>query len=137
MFDKKLEARIARLEKALSHRSAKNEDFDEGIEKLRGARKFESANMARNLESALDDELGEFYSINVTFNNGRLIADVDDGQPEWSIGGTFEVVPTKTYYEVNVLGGDGKFEYELGTASDMEEAAELIAEEIDKWAMDL
>lgn len=119
-----LEQRITRLENAIKQGSG-------------GARKFESANMAHNLESALDDELGEFYSINVTSNNGRLIADVDDGQPEWSIGGTFEVVPTKTYYEVNVLGGDGKFEYELGTASDMEEVAELIAEEIDKWAMDL
>jgi hypothetical protein len=119
-----LEQRIARLENVLKA-------------SRRGTRKFESANMALDLESALDDELGEFYSINVTSNNGRLIADVDDGQPEWSIGGTFEVVPTKTYYEVNVLGGDGKFEYEIGTASDMEEAAELIAEEIDKWAMDL
>lgn len=56
------------------------------------------------------------------------VADIDDGEPEWSIGGTFEVVPTKTYYEVNVLDGAGEFESEVGTASDMEEAAELIAE---------
>ena len=68
---------------------------------------------------------------------GRLIVNVDDGEPEWSIGGTFEVVPTKVYYEVNVLDSAGNLEYELGTASDMEEAAELIAKEIDNWAMDL
>jgi hypothetical protein len=119
-----LEQRITRLENA--------------IKRSRSTHKFEGTNnMARDLESALDDELGEFYSINVTFNNGRLIADVDDGQPEWSTGGTFEVVPTKTYYEVNVIDGHGNFESKLGTAIDMEEAAELIAEEIDKWAMDL
>lgn len=100
-------------------------------------RKFEGANIVRYLETALDDNLGEFYNTNVTARGGRLIVEIDDGEPEWSIRGTFEVIPTKIYYEVNVLDGAGKLEYELGIANNIEEAAELIAEEINKWAIDL
>ncbi len=118
-----LEQRITRLENV--------------INRVRGVRKFESANVAFDLESALDDNLGEFYNISVTARGDRFIADIDDGEPEWSVCGTFEVVPTKVYYVVNVLDSAGNLEYELGTASDMEEAAELIAKEIDNWAMDL
>ena len=119
----KLEARVARLENA--------------IKQVRSARKFESANMT-DLLSALSDNLGELYNVDVAARGNRLIADIDDGDESgWSIGGTFEVVPTRTYYEVNVLDGAGNLEYELGTASDMEEAAELIAEEVNQWVMDL
>ena len=119
-----LEQRIARLENAVKANS-------------RGTRKFEDVNLARDLENELDKQLGEFYNINVVAKGNRLIADVDDGEPEWSTGGTFEVVPTKVYYEVNVLDGAEEQLYELGTANDMEDVAELIAEEIEHWAMDL
>jgi hypothetical protein len=118
-----LEKRIARLENMV-----KNEHR---------ARKFENVDMMSDLENALDDSLGEFYNVNVTTRGGKFIVDVDDGEPEWSIRGTFEVAPTNTYYVVSVIDGDGKLEYKLGRASDMEEAAELIFEEINQWAMDL
>lgn len=118
-----LEQRITRLENV--------------IKRVRGVCKFESASMALDLENALFDNLGELYNINVTSKGDKLIANVDDGEQEWSIAGTFEVVPSKIDYEVNVLDGAGKLEYELGIVSNMEEAAKLIAEEINQWAMDL
>ena len=67
-----LEARIARLEKALSHRSAKNEDFDEDRIKLQDA--YNKA--CKNLSACITN-LNIMYnfgdSMNLTYDIGDVI----------------------------------------------------------------
>jgi hypothetical protein len=71
-MDKKLEARIERLEKSLSHRSTKNEDFDEDRVKFQDA-----YNKACKSLSACIVNLNKMYnfgdSMNLTYDIGDVI----------------------------------------------------------------
>ena len=128
-----LEQRIARLERAIAGNRSSRRRVNEGLDMGFGNR----------VKAAVERYLGgfDYYTVAVELKSGALFVDVQDEEAmngyEYGIAGYFRIDEDPAGYMVSVADGNDEIEYELGTARDVKDIADLITNEIGNYVQDL
>ena len=116
-----LEQRIARLERAVSKKRSLYRSVNEGLDKVFSA----------EVESAVANKLGDDYTVTVELDKDALFVWVEDEYEEG--GGEFKIEEGPDGYVVSDVDMMRRPNFEIGTAIDAADIADIIAKAINNY----